>query len=89
LAAQPAMPGRLPHKLRDMAEEEQPLLRVVRGNPTEEELAALVGVVVAASQPSTTKPVRRLSAWTRVSRLRPTLPTYRGPAAWRTAVTHR
>ncbi len=73
-----------------MAEEKQPLLRVVRGNPTEEELAALVRVVVAAAaQTSPSQPTPQQSAWARVGRFRPALPPYRGPAAWRAAVQHR
>lgn len=75
-----------------MAEEEQPLLRVVRGNPTEEELAALVGVVLAATTTRSTPPDRpdpRPSAWVRAARVRSSLPTYHGPAAWRAAVTGR
>ncbi len=43
-----------------------PLLRVVRGSPSAEELAALVAVVAVrtAAQPEQKPPARALSAWT-------------------------
>lgn len=45
--------------------EQEPLFRVVRGTPTAEELAALVGVIVARSRPVDTgrRPAR--STWAR------------------------
>ena len=61
--------------------DEQPLLRVVRGEPTAEELAALVAVVTAratASRPETTP----VSVWTDRSRLVRSCPAA-GPGAWR------
>jgi hypothetical protein len=60
---------------------EQPLLRVVRGDPTAEELAALVAVVTAraaAAGPESTPG----NAWTDRSRLLRRCPTP-GPGAWR------
>jgi Acyl-CoA carboxylase epsilon subunit len=61
--------------------DEQPLLRVVRGEPTTEELAALVAVVTAraAAAPPATTPG---SAWTDRTRLVRRCPTP-GPSAWR------
>jgi hypothetical protein len=44
---------------------EQPVVRIVRGNPTAEELAALVTVLVAASgsdEPEASTPARRWSS---------------------------
>ncbi len=60
---------------------EQPVLRVVRGEPTAEELAALVAVVTAraAAAPPETTP---RSAWTDRSRLVRRCPAA-GPGAWR------
>ncbi|MQA82838.1 MAG: acyl-CoA carboxylase subunit epsilon [Streptosporangiales bacterium] len=59
---------------------EQPVLRVVRGDPSPEELVALVAVVTARSAPSAA-PVRR-SAWRDSGRgTRGPLP--HGPGAWR------
>jgi hypothetical protein len=60
---------------------EQPLLRIVRGDPTPAELAALVAVVVSlsgATAPAT--PPR--SAWAAAERL-VRRPTFAGPGAWR------
>ena len=59
----------------------RPLLRVVRGNPTPEELAALVAVVAsrsAAPEPEPAPPSRWAS---RARQLRRPLP--HGPGAWR------
>lgn len=47
--------------------DEQPLLRVVRGEPTAEELAALVAVVTARA--STRPETSSVSAWTDRARL--------------------
>jgi hypothetical protein len=61
--------------------DEQPLLRVVRGAPTAEELAALVAVVTAraaAARPETTPG----STWTDRSRL-VRRGIAHGPGAWR------
>ena len=61
--------------------DEQPLLRVVRGEPSAEELAALVAVVTArasAGGPETTP----RSAWTERARLVRRCPAP-GPGAWR------
>ena len=63
-------------------EERRALFRVVRGTPTDEELAALTVVVAAlASAPSTAPAVPR-SAWNDpANRLR--RPLAIGPGAWR------
>jgi len=62
----------------------RPLLRVVRGNPTPEELAALIAVVSArgaAAEPAEPAPP---SPWrSRGPGLRRPLP--HGPGAWRTS----
>jgi hypothetical protein len=61
--------------------DEEPLLRIVRGEPTAEELAALVAVVTAratAAPPQTAAG----SAWTDRSRLVRQSPAP-GPGAWR------
>ncbi|MDJ1138519.1 acyl-CoA carboxylase subunit epsilon [Streptomyces iconiensis] len=65
---------------------QEPPIRVVRGNPTPEELAAALAVVrVRAAAAGTEGPARRTpSAWSDPSRRVPrALPTP-GPGAWRT-----
>ncbi|WP_234587403.1 acyl-CoA carboxylase subunit epsilon [Micromonospora sp. MH99] len=47
---------------------EEPLFRVVRGVPTAEELAALVGAVIARSRPAATPAPAATSAWARSGR---------------------
>jgi len=67
------------------ATQKQPLLRVVRGNPTPEELAALVAVVATrGSAEPDPAPVRSL--WARPV-LRTALP--HGPGAWRASTLPR
>jgi hypothetical protein len=66
------------------------LLRVERGNPTDEELAALVAVVAArrAAAGGTTPDVVRRSGWT--DRARGLRGTHRpGPGGWRAAALPR
>jgi hypothetical protein len=60
-------------------------IRIVRGIPTDEELAALVGVlrVLPAGAPAAPAPVRR---WARSARPGP---PERGPAAWRASALPR
>ncbi|MFC6089471.1 acyl-CoA carboxylase subunit epsilon [Saccharothrix lopnurensis] len=61
----------------------QPHLRVVRGNPDDEELAALTAVVAAlASRPAPQAAAPRRSAWADRSRL-VRRPLHAGPGAWR------
>lgn len=60
----------------------RPLLRVVRGNPSPEELAALVAVVAARGSAAPAEPTPTPSAWaSRAAGLRRPLP--HGPGAWR------
>ncbi|MGY1703280.1 acyl-CoA carboxylase subunit epsilon [Geodermatophilus sp. SYSU D00697] len=67
-----------------MSEHEPPLLRVVRGEPTPEELAALTVVVAALSQPRSRRRATPVGAWAAFgdahrTSLRP------GPGGWRAA----
>ncbi len=59
------------------------MLRIVRGTPSDEELAALTAVVAAAvSHAAASTPPRRRSAWgAPATRLRTRLEP--GPGAWR------
>ena len=61
----------------------RPLLRVVRGDATPEELAALVAVLAARSGGAAPEPPAPPSAWSRPQPRRP-LPAA-GPGAWRAA----
>ena len=59
-----------------------PLLRVVKGEPTAEELAALVAVVASLGAPAAAAPTRRTPEWNANRRMqRPVLRAGRG--AWR------
>ena len=62
---------------------EQSFLRVVRGEPTPEEIGALVAVLTARARPAGgSAPRERRSAWSDPARrLRRPLP--HGPGAWR------
>lgn len=69
--------------------EQRPLLRVVRGDPDEAEIAALAAVVagLAAAQPEDTTPARR-SVWSdRAALVR--RPQFPGPGSWRASVLPR
>lgn len=59
-----------------------PLLRVVRGEPDDAELAALIAVVAAATAPAAAGEPEIADAWRDRSHLvrRPLIP---GPGAWR------
>ena len=60
----------------------RPLLRVVRGEPDDAELAALIAVVTASAGAAAPAPEPEPDAWTDRSRLvRRELP--HGPGAWR------
>jgi len=50
----------------EQAEAKRPVLRVISGNPTEEELAAILAIVASATPDAT--PPRRLSLWNDLSR---------------------
>jgi hypothetical protein len=66
----------------------QPLLRVVRGDATEEELAALLAVLAAAAGGAGAGADRPLSAWTdRSAAAR--APLAPGPGAWRASAWPR
>jgi hypothetical protein len=62
--------------------EERPLLRVVRGEPTAEELAALTVVVAALSQRRSRRRVTPVGTWASYAdgHRRPAQP---GPGGWR------
>lgn len=62
----------------------EPLFRVVRGTPTDVELAALSVVLAARARPSEepAPPAQALSAWAASARGGRALPR-RGPDAWR------
>lgn len=64
---------------------DEPLLRVVRGSPTPEELAALVSVVRGRSRAGMPGAAPVVSAWARSARpgLAAGLTAERGPRAWR------
>ncbi|MEU8087574.1 acyl-CoA carboxylase subunit epsilon [Micromonospora sp. NPDC049101] len=47
---------------------EEPLFRVVRGVPTAEELAALVGAIITRSRPAAAPAPTTTSAWARSGR---------------------
>lgn len=66
----------------DQPEPQRPLLRVVRGEPTAEELAALVAVLAARSAAGAPEPPKPVSAWTDRSLL-VRRPVAHGPGAWR------
>ncbi|MGH1979130.1 acyl-CoA carboxylase subunit epsilon [Rothia sp. L_38] len=71
----------------DAGDEQVPVLSVVRGNPTEEELAALTSVVVALQAQADSRQETALEMWQRRlnhtqrlgMRLRP------GPGSWKRA----
>ena len=68
-------------------EEQRALFRVVRGTPTDAELAALTVALLAAAPVADAPPPRR-SAWSDpAARLRQPLPV--GPGAWRAATWPR
>jgi Acyl-CoA carboxylase epsilon subunit len=66
---------------------EEPCFRVIRGTPSVEELAALVGVLVRRSRPGAPAPPPPRSRW-RASGL-PATPPRPGPGAWRAATQPR
>jgi hypothetical protein len=64
----------------------RPLLRVVRGNPTDEELAALLAVVAARGSAAAPEPAPVRPLWGRPV-LRSAL--HPGPGAWRASTLPR
>ncbi|RAY12157.1 acyl-CoA carboxylase subunit epsilon [Actinomadura craniellae] len=66
----------------------QPFLQIVRGDPTPEEIAALVAVLTARARAAAGPPPRRTSEWTARSRgVR--APVAAGPGAWRASALPR
>ena len=64
---------------------EQRFLQVVNGDPTPEEIAALVAVLTARARGAASpEPARRRSAWSDPAR-RLRRPLSHGPGAWRTS----
>jgi hypothetical protein len=67
-------------------------LRIVRGSPTDEELAAIVGVLFARATPAVPRP-RPVSQWVALSRpgsrLRDGRPTRAGTDSWRASALPR
>ena len=62
-------------------DEQAPVLRVVKGDPSAEELAALVAVVASLGGPPAA-PARRTPEWNAPRRLH-RLPQAHGPNGWR------
>ena len=60
-----------------------PILRVVKGDPTDEELAALVAVVASLGAPAAA-PARRTPEWNHNRRMQ-RLVLRPGPGAWRSS----
>lgn len=59
-----------------------PLFSVVRGNPNDEEIAALAAVVMSLGSPAPApEPKRRMRSWIRRRQLR--LQPAPGPGSWR------
>ena len=67
--------------VRDVDDGGRPLLRVVSGEPSAEELAALVAVVTARAAAAPEQAARRRSAWNDPERL-VRRPVAAGPGGW-------
>lgn len=65
----------------ESVETPRPLLRVVKGDPSPEELAALVAVIASLGGPAASSP-RRTPDWNAPRRLH-RLPQRPGPGGWR------
>lgn len=63
--------------------EDAPLFKITRGTPTAEELAALVGIVIAGCRSNPTPPSPAASAWSRSARPGALAATRPRPGAWR------
>jgi hypothetical protein len=61
---------------------EEPLFRIVRGVPTAEELAALVGAIAVRTRQAAAPAPVAVSTWARSGRPAGTAPAA-GPGAWR------
>jgi hypothetical protein len=66
-----------------------PPIRVVRGTPTPEEVAALVGVLLTRATPAAADRPAPPSAWTRSARPGAMTATRPGPGAWRRSTLPR
>jgi hypothetical protein len=66
----------------------RPALRVVRGDPTPEEIAALVTVLAARASAGVTKPPPRRSEWAGHER-RMRRPVHPSPGGWRASALPR
>ena len=72
---------------REAEQQQRPLLRVIKGDATPEEVAALVAVVAALGS-GTEPPTRRTPEWSAHHRkVRRTLP--HGPGGWRSSALPR
>lgn len=70
-----------------MSDDSKPILRVISGDPSDEEIAAILAVVAARGRASA-KPTPRFSLWARKSRL--VRPVQRpGFGAWRASTMPR
>jgi hypothetical protein len=65
-----------------VSQSDEPLFQVVKGSPTEEELAALVAVLALRTGPAETRPDRSESGWSAYWRS-VRAPVQPGPEAWR------
>jgi hypothetical protein len=71
-------------------EERRALFRVVRGEPTDEELAALTVVIAAAASAGGPPPAKPRDRWSDpAARLRTPLPPTPGPGAWKASALPR
>jgi hypothetical protein len=69
-------------------EERRARIRIVRGEPTDEEMAALTVVLAAAASAATTAPAAVRDRWSDpAARLR--VPLRPGPGAWKTSTWPR
>ncbi|WP_103341028.1 acyl-CoA carboxylase subunit epsilon [Amycolatopsis sp. CA-126428] len=66
-----------------MSEEKKPLLRVVHGNPSDAELAALTAVVAAASAAKAPEKPKPRSSWWGDHAASLRRPLHPGEGAWR------
>jgi hypothetical protein len=66
----------------------RPTLRIVRGNPTPEEIAALVTLLAARSSADVAKPPPRRSEWAGHER-RMRRPVHTSPGGWRASALPR
>lgn len=74
--------GQLLDAYPDVMSAEEPLFRVVRGVPTAEELAALVGAIVVRTRPTAAPAPVAVSQWARSARPA-SAALAAGPGAWR------